>query len=251
MPYSNENIMLDNAQAALFFHTIFREAENAWAFIHEKDYEPGTYYDPANRQTVTKTYIYDANDVTIEYKAWATSHLLLTGTIRVGFKIDSYRIDKSIANIYLIDFSIDGHDVMGEPAIQRISDNNYSFDIDCTIHEQGVNKPVLITGKIENGQYERIEGGETLLLQDDDVWAYSGTMTGMLHNDPKLVYTNTKFPYTDENGEEQDGTILFTMNPACKTAQKGASLITIKERPDIAFAYFCTVVDFFSVEHIH
>ena len=42
-PYSNKDIVEVNAQAALYFHTVFREAENAWAFINSKEYKPDAY----------------------------------------------------------------------------------------------------------------------------------------------------------------------------------------------------------------
>ena len=250
-PYSNEHIILDNAQAALFFHVIFREAENAWAFIHEKNYESGTYHDPENKPNVTKSYTYNVatNDVTINYNAWPSNNLLLVGTLRVGFRVDSYRIDGSVANVYLSEFSIDGNDIRGVPSIKRSSDNKYTYNfIDGAVYERGVNMPVLITGKIENGQYERIEGGDTF-TQDDDVWAYSGTMTGMLHDNPKLNYTNKVLTsYIFENGD--NGVIHFTMDKNCLTAKKGVSEITIKDRPDITFGYFCTDIKFISVEHV-
>jgi len=239
--------MLDNAQAMLFFHTIFREAENAWAFVHEKNYESFTFTDEKN-PTITKKYIYDTanKDITITYRAWVTNKLLLVGTIRVRFEINSYLSDGMLANIFLPDFSINGHDVRGESSIRRSSDNKYVFNfVDGSIHEQGVSMPVLITGNIDNGQYERIEGGDKF-SQDDDVWAYSGTMTGMLHEEPKLTYTNKVI---DENDATISGTVYFTMN--CKTIEKGVSLITIPERPDIIYGYYCSEVRFISVKHVY
>ena len=253
-PYSNDNIMLDNAQAALYFHAIFCEAEHAWAFVAEKEYEPGTYSDPANKPTVTKIYTYNAstNDVTINYNAWVANNLLLAGTLRVNFPIDSYRSDGKVAKVFLTNFSINGQDIKGEPSFKykKSEKDQYIYDfIDGAIHELGVSMPVLISGRIDSGQYERIEGGETL-SQDDDVWAYSGTMTGMLHDDPKLTYTNKVLTtFVDENGE--NGIIHFTMNSSCKTAKKGVAQITIPgRRPDIIYGYFCSRVDFITVEHI-
>ena len=255
-PYPNENIVMDNAQAALYFHTIFREAEHAWAFINDKDYKPDTYADPENKPPITKSYIYNAvtNDVTINYNAWVTNNLLLAGTIRVGFQTNSYRIPDKVANVYLTDFSINGQTIMGEPSIKykKSGDNDqytYTFT-DGVIRKKGISMPVLISGNITDGQYERIEGGETLLSQGDDVWAYYGTMKGLLHEDPKLNYTNKVLnTYIDENGE--NGIIHFTMDANCKTASKGVSQITIPERPDIVYGYFCRSVDFISVTNVH
>ena len=242
---------MDNAQAALYFHTIFREAENAWAFIHENKYEPDTYDDPANNPTKFKKYIYDddTKDVTINYNAWVTNHLLLVGTIRVKFAKDSYQNNGAKANVFLTDFSINGQDVRGEPTITRNNDNKYSFIfVDGAIYETGASG-LLISGSIESGQYERIEGGGTQ-SQDDDVWAYSGTMKGMLHEEPKLTYTNKVLTsYVDENGE--NGIIHFTMSSKCNTARKGVSQITIPGREDIIYGYFCSEIIFLSVTNIH
>ena len=253
--YSDENIVLDNAQAALYFHTIFREAENAWAFVNDKNYEAFTdiQTDPDKPASIYKKYTYSDKDIIIDYHAWLTNHLILAGTIRVNFAINSYRSDGMVANVYLTDFSINGQDIKGNATIKYKKNDNDQYEykfFDGVIHEYGFTMPVLISGNITTSQYERIEGGETKLLQDDDVWAYSGTMTGMLHDDPKLNYTNKVLTsYIFENGE--NGVIHFTMDKNCLTAKKGASQITIPGRPDIIYGYFCSGVDFISVTTVH
>jgi hypothetical protein len=257
-PYPNESIVLDNAQAALYFHTIFREAENAWALIDSMDYKSGTYNDPANSGTKTKTYDFDEkNDVvSINYNAWPTNNLSLAGTIRVTFEKISYRVDGKVATITLSNFSIHGQDIRG---IFRITysrkeantgNDMYSFQLidSPTIHEAGYNKPVLISGS-GSGNYVRIEGGDTF-EQDDDVWTFTMTMKGKIRENPKLNYTNTVIAsYRDENGVTQDGKIHFTMD--CKTAKQGLSQIVIPGRDNIVYAYFCDLVDFISITDVN
>ena len=256
-PYPNENVVMDNAQAALYFHTIFREVENAWAFVDSMDYRDGPYPDEASKSTFYKKLTYDGNAeiVTIEYNAWETNHLFLWGTITVSFNVDSYRREGKIAHVLLTDFAINQQYVEGQVSIKfnkRTGDNdNYTFTLleGAAIHEYGHAMPVLISCTISNGQYERTEGNKTL-IQDDDVWVYTGVMTGMLHNDPNLKYTNTvntTSPY-EENGVRKDGKIYYSMN--CMFAEQGLSQITIPKRPTIVYLYGCSGYFFESVTHI-
>ena len=255
-PYSNLDIVRDNAQAGLYFHAVFREAENAWAFINSIGYKEGTYPDAANQPSIYKEMAYnDSTDiVTIEYRAWPTNHLLLSGCIKLRFDTCSYRIDGKLANVYLSDFSINGQSVVGESSIRyrKVANNtndNYTFILldGTAIHKQGRSMPVLISSTMANGQYERIKGNETF-SQDDDIWAFSGVMTGMLHNDPNLKYTNTVIPTVTINGENEDIRIYYSMN--CKFAQKGFSHITFPKRPDINFLYNCSEYIFDSVTRV-
>jgi len=263
-PYSNENIVLDNAQAALYFHTIFCEAENAWAFIDSLDYKDGKYPLKENRLTIYKELTYDQSTkmATIEYSSWETNFLNLYGTVRVRLEVNSYRREGKVANVFLDDLSINGQRVAGQAAIKflkKVEDKDkeveakdtYSFTLleGAVIHEYGHSMPVLISCTISNGgQYERITGNKTL-GKSDDVWVYSGVMTGMLRNDPNLKYTNTVLTtYEDNKGEKIDGRIYFTND--CITAKKGTSEIKIAKRPNIVFWYNCKECIFGSVTHI-
>ena len=256
--YSNEVIALDNAQAALYFHTVFREAENAWAFIDSKHYVSGEYDDPKMNPatpTISKVLVYDEDkkSVTIRYNAWVSDNLLLIGNIKVEFNKDSYCRDAQKATIYLTDFSINWQNVTGRSQIiyAKVNGNDhYSYILydPSSIHKEGDNKPELISGGISNGQYERIKG-KTTLLQDDDEWAYSGTMKGRLREDPKLSFTNKVLaPYT-ENGETKDERVFYAMG--CKTAKHGISQITISGRPDIKYRYACSEIEFVSTTNVH
>ena len=256
VPYPSESIVKDNAQAAVYFHTVFREAENAWALIDSVHYEEGVYKDPANTITMYKElkYTESTKTVVIDYNAWKTNNLLLIGRIIIDFGKDSYRRNAMPATVKLSDFSINGQDVVGESTITFTGNSEkdlyaYSLIDGTAIRERGVSMPVLISGTISKGQYERIEGRETF-SQEDDVWAYQGVMKGQLHNDPNLNYTNTVLAtsmYT-VNGESRNGKIHYCMD--CKTARQGMSQIKISGRSDITFAYDCSGYDFLTVTHV-
>jgi len=235
--YSNESITTDNVLAAMYFHIIFCEAENAWAFIDDMDYVANkTYTDPASTSTVFKkmTYDDDTEIITIEYQAWVTNNYDLTGTITVRIVKNSYRVEGKVANVYLRGFSINEQNVVGESSLKYREEKNNDNDIytytllnGSAIHEQGTSMPVLISGSVVNGRYERIEGGETLSL-DDDVWAYFSTMTGMVREVPSLKYTNTVLD-----------TVQYSMN--CKIARQGVSQIKIQGRSNIFYECLCLV----------
>ena len=256
-PYPNENIVTDNAQASLYFHTVFREVVNAWHYIDQNKYEEGQYVDAGTSYPKYKGLTYNKSinptTVTIEYNSWETNSLMLSGTITVRFDVHSYHSDGKVATVSLTDFSINQQYVVGGSTVKfnkKLEEkDSYTYTLleGAAIHEKGYSMPVLISAAIANGQYERIEGSETL-NQNDDVWLYSGVMTGMLHNDPDLKYTNTVNPtstYRLEDGSERNGRVLYSMN--CKFAEKGLSQITFSKRPAIGFIYSCLGYSFFSV----
>ena len=258
-PYPDENIIMDNVKATVYFHTVFREAENAWAFIDQKKYESDvTFADPASTSSQYKKLTYDENTdmVTVEYNAWVSANLLLVGNIYVKFEKDVYRtVNNATATVTLGDFSINGQMVTGGSKItyQKVENSetdryNYALLNGVAIYEQGNSMPILISATMNNGRYERIEGYETL-TQDDDIWTFSGTMTGKLGKDQILSYTNTiQTAYQGNDGEKIDGTVRFT--PQCDFAEKGISEVKITGRPDIIYEYACKEVFYFTVTHV-
>jgi len=259
--YSNEDIAVDNALAAMYFHIVFREAENAWAFIDSMGYVTDkTYTDPASTSTVSKklTYKESTKEVTVEYHAWVTNDYLLMGMIVVKlFEKNVYRVDGKVANINLKEFSINGQNVVGDSSIKYKTEKDNKNDIytysllnGSAIHEQGYSKPQVISGSISNGRYERTKGGDTP-TQDDDEWTFSGKMTGILRETPSLKYTNTvstTLTYYDKNDVKRTGTNYYSMN--CKIAKYGASLIEIPLRPDIVCYYDCSDIVFVSINEV-
>ena len=266
-PYPNKNIVMDNAQAAVYFHAVFSEAENVWAFIHSQKYEEKSYRDPASTSTSSRVMTYESynetkNRVTVEYVNWTTNLLSLSGKIEVIFDKDSsYRKDGKMANVMLTDFLINDQKVAGEATLKyrRVGSSNpdvsvndqYTFALlnGAVIYEKENPTQALISCSISNGQYERIQGNSTL-KQDDDEWVYSsGAMTGMLRDDPNLKYTNTVSPSYTQNGQNIDGKVYYTAS--CKTARQGISLVKITGRPDIRYFYNCLDIDFVSFTDVY
>ena len=257
-PYSNEEIIRDNAKAAVYYHVVFREVENAWAFIHDKKYQSGTYVEEIT-PTIFKKITYDKEntnkELIVEYNAWQSNDLLLGGELRLRIEAGAYRENGMIAIVYLTDFAINGQLISGEPSLKYITredgNDQYTYTVGRgAIYEEGNSKTTLISCNISGGQYVRVEGDETL-SQKDDVWTYTGTMKGILHEDPNLEYTNTVLTrYTTDNGESNDGTIYF--NPSCPFAQQGVSQIKLTKRPDseIVYGYDCSEIYYVSVKNI-
>ena len=252
-PYSNVDIVMDNAQAALYFHTVFCEAESAWAFADINEYEEKTDTEGTdlNFKKLTYSHVSETKDsVVIEYQDWElTNHLSLTGKIIVTFDTISYRIDSKTASVLLSDFSINRQTVVGEATIRYRKtsakpNGQYVYNLlnGAHIREAGTSA-MLISCVISNGEYERIEGNDTL----DDVWAFSGVMSGTLHDDPNLKYTNTVSATLSIDGKNIDVRTHYTMN--CITAYQGLAQIKIAKRPDIFYIYNCSKLEFESTTH--
>lgn len=251
-PYSVDNILTDNALAAVYFHTVFREAENTWALVDSIiKYVSETYEIPANRPaSKTLTYNADTDTVTVKYNEWKTGGHLLSGTMYITFLKDAYRVGDAKADVKLDDFSINGQTVTGESRITYKKVNNsqtdhfsYTLLDGAAIREKGTSMPVIITGIISNGQYNRIEGGETL-EQEDDIWEYSGRMTGTLGKALSMKYANE----VQSSFQGENGTVHFTTD--CKFAEQGIAKITIARRPDIFYGYYCSGVYYETVTHV-
>ena len=259
--YTNLDIVVDNSQAALYFHTIFREAENAWAIVHSKGYEDFTEVFEQQHTYKKMTYDEEENEVTIEYHEWLSHNLNLGGTIHLNLSNkDSFRKQREFIGVLLSDFSIEGQIITGSASLQyntpaREDDDEeeeedyeepndrYIFNLsDGIIREQGVRMPTLITAAITGGNYERTAGSETL-SPDDDEWRYDGTMTGMLREMPGMNYRNVVVPAIVIDGQNVEAAIYYDM--ICKTALRGYSVITVQGRV-IEFVYLCDAIEFYN-----
>jgi len=253
---SNIEIVRDNALAASYFHAVFREAEYAWAMANENGFKEFEETEKGE-SNFSRTYKFDENttpkSVTVTFNPWVTNDLLLTGSIKVELPELFYRRADMKANIKLPDFAINGQDVVGTSELQYLTkgedeNDQYSFKLlnGSAIHEEGYNVSVLISASIANGRYERIAGGETL-KQNDDVWKYTGTMTGILREIPQLTYTNALLSEYYLNDIRYEGALIFTMT--CTIASQGGSNIAISERSDIQFVHDCSGILFENVKH--
>ena len=258
-PYSNLDIVLDNAQAAMYFHTIFCEAENAWAIVDSEEYLSFDDLIQINASSYKIiTYDEDENSVTIEYQSWTSyNNLNLDGTIIVEFDTCSYRKSRETARVFLEDFFVEGQNIAGRASLQYKNveegeNDQYTFNIlDGTAIREKDGNAVLLTALINGGNYERIAGGETL-SHDDDVWKYWGTMSGMLREKPNMKYTNTVVQTVNIDGVSYDSAIYYELD--CKTARHEYeypvySEIKIPGRDDIKYVYLCSQVLFLYETH--
>ena len=85
--YSNSEIVIDNVLATLYFHTVFYEAEYAWAIVDSfLNYSSSEDYIERhkinNNAFKMLTYVDTAkiHVATIEYNEWETNNLILNGT---------------------------------------------------------------------------------------------------------------------------------------------------------------------------
>ena len=266
--FSNVSIVYDNAQAVMYFHTVFQETENTWAFVHGKVYEElvETFERGQTHKKITVTYDIDeeeieTNTATVEYNEWETNGLKLTGAIRIVVDKNSYRRQNQAARVSLFDFFINGHSVTGiftviyrnaerDEEDEEAEDENdlYFFNVldGANIREGRANSSALISATIRNGSYERLAGGETF-SPDDDVWRYWGNMTGTLRDNANMRYTNTVVSTVTVDGETIDVALRFA--PDCRTARQGLSVITIAGRDDIMYVYGCDEIYYETETH--
>ena len=271
-PYTVDRILIDNAMAVSYFHILFRDAENAWAYIDSMKYELGTYHispgkimnchnDKNKNKDKTEEQGKDTISVIIDYKQW-NDHAghILNGTISIDFKKEKtgYReVNGAIADIALdnLNFSINGQRVTGGSRLtyQKVANSEtdrYNFTLlsGSAIYEEGQSKPILISATINGGRYVRTAGGDPFKPEDDE-WSYIGTMTGSLGKDQKIKYNNSVMTsYLDGNGKTQDGTVYFSTE--CSIAKQGTAQIKIAGQPDIIYWYECSGIYYQTVTHV-
>jgi hypothetical protein len=234
--YTVGDIVQYNAQAAIYFHTIFREAENAWAFIHEKKYDTQVYTEETGA-SYKKIYCGETEGsqciINIEYNSWLSGTFHLMGKITVTLPDKNvYRQEGKTAGVKLSDdFSIAQQRVTGSSSmtfVKNAEDANDHYDYKLTsasIYDMD-DRQRLITAGISNGKYVRMGGNQTL-SPGDDIWALTATMTGQLFDDANMKYTNTVV----DSGEP----VYFLMN--CPKAIGGVSDVIIPDRPYIRYTY--------------
>ena len=256
-PYTNLDIAFDNERAAFYLHTLFSEAENAWAFVDANEYKSFGPIEiaPSDARSYKKVIFNENTDtVTVEYRAWLSpSNLVLDGTLTVGVDTLSYRSSGKIARVETVGFAVGGQNVNYRATLQyknveEDANDQYTYNLldGTAIYEKRNNAPLLITTVIRNGNYERTEGGDTF-SHDDDVWKYWGVMTGMLREKPDMKYTNTVTPTIVEDGVTYDAAMYY--EPGCITARQGLSLIEIKGRDNVLYMCMCSQIDFRSDKH--
>ncbi len=247
--YTVDDIVYTNSQAAVYFHTMFREAENAWAIVDSIKYSTDPY-EEKNGSAYKKITFKETEaqiSVTVEYNAWMSGTFLLGGSMTIILPGKFYRVKDKAANVTLNSFSINGQRVIGTATLMyRVVEGNekndhydYSLADAAIYHAKESPAQRLITAGITNGKYERIGGGATV-KQNDDIWSYTATMKGLLYDDPNMAYTNTILStqeYELIKGDKLTGIVNFSFS--CKTAQKGMSQVVISGWPDMIYVYNC------------
>ena len=249
--YIVDDVILSNAQAAVYFHVIFREAENAWAIIDEKGYlsEPVVFESGTTGKKIISFEESGELLLTIEYHTWTAGKVQLMGTMTVILPHKFYPArENKPASIQLSDFSINGQRVIGFASFTYIpgvegSNDIYNYKLaDAAVYDKESPNLKLITADIKNGRYERIEDGDTPINQSDDIWKFTATTTGMLYDDPKMKYTNTILQNNKYilGGDEVSGDVNFSVD--CVTAAKGLAEIKIPGWSSdlMLYAYACS-----------
>jgi len=251
--YSNSEIVLDNVNASLYFHTVFREAEYAWAvvdsFFKYSTSEPYIEWHHKNNKTFRQLTYSDTAKIhvaTVEYFEWEINNLILDGTftILVDTFNNRYRLSRSTITVNLNDFFINEQHVSGSSKIQCLNVDSitdiYSYNLlnGASIRMKGNNMPILITSTIPDGRYERKAGRDTF-EQHDDIWTFWGTMRGMIRESPNLNYTTTVI---------RDYALIYSMS--CDYALDGIAKVTIKDFPDVYYRYECDKIFYETQENI-
>ena len=247
--YSNTEIVLDNAQAVMYFHTVFCEAENIWALADSKGYvEFEDFFQQSEgykevTAVVTEKYDEDGiellsveNTVTVTYHEWISNKLKLTGEISVVFLAGSYRKQNETARATLNNLFIENQNVTGVSTVQyrnvpKVKEDDEEDDGDDEEEEEEEENDIYHFSLLDGASIReagRRAGGMPVLLTasirngsyervaggatlsaDDDVWKYWGVMSGILRNRPTMRYTNTISERMNIDGTQVDFAIYF------------------------------------------
>jgi hypothetical protein len=189
-------MVTDVAQAYMYYFFIFREAETAWALVHENGYLTGTVLDTENR---TISYVFSDKgkysiDIVLKDWTWNASSATLSGKITVDLPADSSYMKKDKATISLSDFFINQQEVKGFSTItysQNEEIDYYGYVLASGSIYSVDGNDILITSAITSGTFQRAQGSATIATPDDDIWTFNGTMTGKIRNAATLQYSNT------------------------------------------------------------
>ncbi len=241
--YSTEDMVFENTQATLYYHAIFREAENAWAQIDDLGY-------PTNEivQTSGSSYkkmIYSANETTyvisIEYNNWTSGAVRLSGSMKVTLPdVGMYHVKDKQARVELTSFAVNDQRVAGTITMTYTTDpaagteaqlNTYAYTVsNGIIYNLEEARQQDISVAITDGVYTQVEGASTKTDASDDVWTFTGTAKGQLYGNSELTYTNAVV-----KSETLNGTLY--LNASCNKALQGVCTLTVNGYPNIAYSY--------------
>ncbi|MDR2038389.1 MAG: hypothetical protein LBQ60_10750 [Bacteroidales bacterium] len=253
--YTPIDMVGDVVWATSYYSVIFREAEDAWALVDKNNYstDPITEENESRKKTITFKEPSEGKFVVdIEYNAWSLNDMTLMGTITIDLPDkEVYGQSGRTAVIKLTNrFSVNGQIVTGNMPITcrfvtegETQIDRYDYKLNtASIHSLEDDKKVIITCDVTNGSYTRIEGAETKADPKDDVWSFTGTMTGMLRDDANFTYSNTV------SGTEGE-TLLF--KSTCYKALQGVCKLTVKGKSDMHYTYGTECDSKILIETIH
>ncbi|MDR1666584.1 MAG: hypothetical protein LBS03_02670 [Bacteroidales bacterium] len=193
--YETRVMVTDVTQAYLYYWLIFREAENAWALVHEAGYAAGETTRENGRSISYQLTEGGKGIVSVVFDGWRQHTAILSGTMTVDLPVDkdSYRQNGRVS-ISLSKFSINGQQVTGFATITFSAAgeiDQYAYSLTEAAIYDSDDEQILITCSMSGGRFQRIDGSATTASPEDDLWAFNGNMTGMLHNQSSLKYTNT------------------------------------------------------------
>jgi hypothetical protein len=238
--YSLEDMIRYNSAAALYFHVIFREAENAWALAEEAGYieDRDIFFEENATKTDFKRITFSENEgseylLSIEYRNWTVSGVMLIGKITVKLPSGKFYRHSGTANITVHDFSIAKQRITGNSSISYQGSeevNKYSYSLsNGGIRDAENDNLVLVTAAITGGTY-------TQNTENDDIWHFTGTMRGAIGNNGSINYTNVVLTSGDLfTGSGVDPFISFSAN--CRKPMGGIVQFTAVGQPDTYYFY--------------
>ncbi|MDR0715088.1 MAG: hypothetical protein LBF89_12675 [Bacteroidales bacterium] len=193
--YEPRVLVTDVTQAYLYYYMVFREAENAWALVHENGYVSGQTAAENGRSVDYRLSEGSKGIISVEFDRWQQHTATLSGTMTVDLPVerDSYRQNGRVT-VSLSGFSINGQQVTGFSTItysgsDEIDQYNYSLTEASVYSKDG--EQILITSSLSGGRFQRVAGSATIAVAEDDSWIFNGTMSGILRNRSDLRYSNT------------------------------------------------------------
>jgi hypothetical protein len=238
--YSPGTMVIDVSQAYMYYFIIFREAETAWAQVHENGYRYGEKTGNSNR-TIQLDSLNKKIYIDVHLKDYTWESTVLSGKFTIALTADSSYLKKDKATISLDSLFINKQKVEGFSTITHTLNeetDQYSYILASGSIYSVDGEDILITSAVSGGTLLRTAGSATIATPEDDVWTFTGTMTGKIRNSESLKYSNTVAVGKDMS---QNPPVTVQIPPAfyydcSKKARQGACILTVGGR-EIFYRY--------------
>ncbi|GHT77913.1 hypothetical protein FACS189464_0460 [Bacteroidia bacterium] len=224
--YSPDEMVIDVTQAYMYYFIIFREAETAWAQVHEDGYPVGKVDSTESRKVyyLLKTEIKTEGDtikkysIEVDFEDYRWNSTVLSGKITVNLAADSSYTKNDRTTVSLSKFFINRQEVEGFSIISHTRNeetDQYSYTLASGSIYSVDGEDILITSAVSSGVFHRTKGSATTDTPEDDVWTFNGAMTGKIRNTESLKYSNAvHLPptfYRDCNKKARQGVCTLTV----------------------------------------